>query len=393
MATQQIRDSFPDILRGFALLGIAIVNVSFISIDTVIGHGATDLSNPANSIGAFVMQAFFASKFYLLFSVLFGYSAHYVLKGLKENRGRWRGRALGLILLGAAHLTLLFHGDILFLYGVFAFVLLWFYFRKERTIKIWAWVIFILTTLFFASSAALTLLSESFLATKGKTLPNDLLVDFEILNQSLTDGSFGEIVASRLELWLLFAPQAFLLQGPLVFVAFLVGVLLARKNGLGSGANPKLMKRWAIWGLLLGVPLQVLAAWLNLSNYQAESYSYGLELTALSINFLTAPLMSAGLVGLLWLIAKRLGSMKLFSAAGRHSLTIYLSQSVVFSTLFSPWGFDLFGKLTVSEVLLIAFATWLVLSLLALANLKYRNRGPMEAFLTWFSKLFSRSKA
>lgn len=392
MTNQQVRDSFPDVLRGFALLGIALVNVSFFSIDTVIGHGGTDLSEPANSIGAFVMQAFFASKFYLLFSVLFGYSAHYVMKGLKENRGRWRGRALGLVLLGAAHLTLLFHGDILFLYGVFAFVLLWFYYRKERTIKIWAWVIFSLTTLFFVSSAILTVLTESILATKGKILPEDLLSEVGMLNQALANGSFGEIALSRIELWILFAPQAFILQGPLVFVAFLVGVLLARRNGLGSGANPSLMKRWAIWGLILGVPLQVLAAWINISNYQADSYSYGLELTSLSINFLTAPLMSAGLVGLLWLVTRRVGSISLLSAAGRHSLSIYLAQSIVFSTLFSPWGFDLFGKLTVSEVLLIAFVTWLVLSILAMINLRYRDRGPMETFLTWFSKLFSKAK-
>ncbi|MGA1171989.1 MAG: hypothetical protein ACO3TN_06670, partial [Aquiluna sp.] len=68
----QIRDSFPDILRGFALLGIAMVNVQYFAVDTVSGFESADLAGSANSAAAFIVMFFFQSKFFLLFSFLFG---------------------------------------------------------------------------------------------------------------------------------------------------------------------------------------------------------------------------------------------------------------------------------------------------------------------------------
>jgi len=60
--------------------------------------------------------------------------------------------------------------------------------------------------------------------------------------------------------------------------------------------------------------------------------------------------------------------------------------------LFSAWGVGLFGELNGSLVALIAFATWVVLSLLAMLNLRWRARGPLESALTGFSKLFTAKK-
>ena len=162
------RDSFPDVLRGFALLGIALVNIPLLAIDPILHNEGADLSIPSNAAGAFIVMAFFQAKFYLLFSFLFGYSAHYVLKDSKENRGRWIGRSIGLVLLGILHFSLLFFGDILFLYGLFGLLLLVFYFRKAKTLKIWAWVIYIISALSFAALSALTLVGEYFLASKGQ---------------------------------------------------------------------------------------------------------------------------------------------------------------------------------------------------------------------------------
>ena len=42
------RDSFPDILRGFALLGIAMVNVQYFAVDTVSGFESADFTSGAN---------------------------------------------------------------------------------------------------------------------------------------------------------------------------------------------------------------------------------------------------------------------------------------------------------------------------------------------------------
>jgi uncharacterized protein len=383
-----MRDTFPDVLRGFALLGIALVNIPLLAIDPVLQNEGRDLTVFSNAATAFVVVAFFQAKFYLLFSFLFGYSAHYVIKDSKENTGRWVGRSIGLILLGFFHFSLLFFGDILFVYGVFGLLLLAFYFRKDKTLKVWAWIIFGVSSLVSIGIAALTLVGEQFLALQGKTLSEFAAGDF---SRVMTTPSFFDAIGLRLELWLSAAPSGFALQGPLVFVAFLVGVLAARRNALGSGVNPRLMKKLALWGLLAGLPLQLFSAYLYVTNAVAETYSFGSSLLSLSINFVTAPLLSAGYVGLLWLLSQKL-KLALLSSAGRYSLTIYLSQSVIFAVLFSGWGFGLFDQLDVLPVALIAVATWLALAVLAYVAAKAGRKGPMETVLTGFSKLFVRTK-
>ncbi len=364
-----------------------MVNIQFFSISTFNGAESLDLTQTESASVAFLVFALFQAKFYLLFSFLFGYSAHYVLKDQKSNSRRWIARAVGLVLLGLIHLTFFFHGDILFIYGVFALLLTLLYFRKEKTLKVWAWVIYIVTAVLFVVIAAFVYLGELIFASKGKTLPG--LGTIDSLDVALRSGGFFEIAAARFEFWLMAAGPAFVLQGSLVFVAFIVGVLVARKDGLGDSLMPALMKKFAIWGLTLGLALQLLSAYIFITNEQAESYSLTLYPIATALNFLTAPLMSAGLAGGLWLLSQKL-KLSLLSAAGRHSLSIYLGQSLVFSTLFSAWGFGLFQELSLLSVVLIAAATWLVLALLAQLNLRYRTRGPMEAVLTNFTRLFER---
>ena len=234
----QARDRFPDILRGFALLGIAMVNVQYFSVDTVSGFEAADLTASANSAAAFIVMLVFQSKFYLLFSFLFGYSAHYVIKGDVANKRRWVGRSAGLLILGLLHAIFLFHGDILVLYGAFAFILLGLYFKQEKTIRRWAKGIYIFIGVVFSLLAILTYFGEAFLAAKGKTLPTET-EGLDGLNVALASGSFFEAAAARFELWLAFALDGAILQGPLVMVAFLVGILVARREGLAKGADPE----------------------------------------------------------------------------------------------------------------------------------------------------------
>lgn len=387
--TIKARDNFPDILRGFALFGIAIVNIQFFSVSTFNGAEALDLSQPENGSVAFVIWWLFQSKFYLLFSFLFGYSAHYVIKSEKSNRRRWIGRSIGLLLLGAIHLSFFFHGDILFLYGAFGLLLTAFYFLSDRALKIWSWIIYIFAALVFTVLALLTFLGEFFYASKGKTLPVDLYID--VLDVALANGNFLEIAAARVELWSVFAPQGFVFQGPLVFVAFLVGLQVARKGGLAENLSPRLMKRFVAWGLTLGLGIQAIAAYLFVQSSQVENHALGAYLSSVGLNLISAPLMSAGLVGGLWLVSQKF-KLPLLSAAGRQSLSVYLGQSIIFSTLFSAWGFGLFAEVSLLGVVAIAAWTWFTLAILAQINLRYRERGPMEALLSNFSKLFERKK-
>lgn len=379
------RDAFPDILRGFALFGIILVNAPYLAIDTVNAADGSDLSVPSNAIASFLVMALFQAKFYLLFSFLFGYSAGYILKSEKSNRSRWVGRSVGLLVLGALHFSLFFHGDILFLYGIFGLLLLPLYFQSESKIRNWVKGLFFGSMVVFVGLSLLALIGELSIQQQGNSLPEETFTSN--LDAALESASFVDSIWPRIELWLFAAPNGFLLQGPLVFVAFLIGVLAKRHNFLLQ-PNQELLNKLVRLGLTVGLPAQLLAAFVSLINATGAD-SLGAYLVALSVNFFTAPLLSAAYVGLLWRVSQK-WKLGVLASAGKVSLTIYLCESIVLAFVFSAWGLDFFGKLGVAQVSLVAAGTWFVLASVAWIHLKFFRKGPMEAVLSKFSFLFTK---
>jgi uncharacterized membrane protein YeiB len=61
------RDTAPDVLRGFALLGILVVNIQFMGLSSANGARGEWTYGIANGSAAFIIASIFAGKFYLLF--------------------------------------------------------------------------------------------------------------------------------------------------------------------------------------------------------------------------------------------------------------------------------------------------------------------------------------
>jgi uncharacterized protein len=371
------RDLAPDVLRGFALLGILVVNIQFMGLNSDQGARGEWTQGFANGSATLLIAALFAGKFYLLFSFLFGYSSNYVIKNDRSNRARWIKRCLVLIGFGALHFTFLWHGDIIFLYGLFGFLLTFFFFRADRTLKIWSRIVFFVSTFFIVLIGALALMAEYL-------LEEDLgSITVSSLDEILRSGSFLESIPARLEVWVLGIATGIFLQGGLAFAAFLLGVRLARANFLSSpidkAANERLIKK----GLILGLPIQIIAAVILLQNEQSAEPSESVYLISLFVSFVTAPLLSMFYVGLIRkLVEERPHLVLWMKPAGKMSLTIYISQSVITSLIFSPWGFGLFQDLQTWQVFVLAFAIWLLLSYLAAQWLRKFNQGPLESLMS-----------
>jgi len=371
------RDLAPDVLRGFALLGILVVNIQFMGLNSDQGARGEWTQGFANGSATFLIAALFAGKFYLLFSFLFGYSSNYVIRNDRSNRARWIKRCLVLIAFGALHFTFLWHGDIIFLYGLFGLLLTFFFFRADRTLKIWSRIVFFLSTFFIVLIGALALMAEYLL---DEDLGTSTVVS---LDEILRSGTFLESIPARLEVWVLGIATGIFLQGGLAFAAFLLGVRLARANFLSSpmdkAANERLIKK----GLILGLPIQIIAAAILLQNEQSAEPSESVYLISLFVSFVTAPLLSMFYVGLIRkLVEERPHLVLWMKPAGKMSLTIYISQSVITSLIFSPWGFGLFQDLQTWQVFVLAFAIWLLLSYLAAQWLKKFNQGPLESLMS-----------
>ena len=371
------RDTAPDVLRGFALLGILVVNIQFMGLNSGEGARREWAQGFANGSATFLIAALFAGKFYLLFSFLFGYSSNYVIRNDRSNRARWIKRCLALIAFGALHFTFLWHGDIIFLYGLFGLLLNFFFFRADRTIKIWSRVIFFTSTVFIVLIGALTFIAEY-------VLEEDLGSNAEMgLDEILRSGTFLESIPARLEVWVLSISSGIFLQGGMAFAAFLLGVRLARANFLSSpmdkAANTRMIKK----GLILGLPIQIVAALFLLQNEQSAQPYESIYLISLATSFAAAPLLSMFYVGLIRKLVEEKPHLVLWMMpAGKMSLTIYISQSVITSLIFGPWGLGLFQDLQTWQVFVLAFAIWLLLSYFAAQWLKKFNQGPLEKLVS-----------
>ena len=369
------RDRLPDVLRGFALLGIVLVNLSYFSHHSSDGIRGADVVGFGNSLATVAMITLFQGKFYLLFSFLFGYSSYYVTKGEISGRPRFALRSFLLIVLGVLHFTFLWHGDILFLYGVFGLILVVFMFRKERTLKVWSWILWGFSAFLLVSVSILTWLAEvTGVELEGFT---------NGLDRVMLAGTFVEAIEPRLELWVFGASGGVLLQGGLVFAAFLVGVLAARKGILGANSSELRTRSMMRWGFGVGLPMQFLAAMLYVSNEVSTATSEAVYLGSLTLGFMTAPLLSMGYLGAIAVLVQRKPALVgWMSYPGRTSLTNYLLQSVFLSMIFGAWGLGLFQAVDYWVALLIGVAIYLVLAGLSALWLRSFSQGPMEKLMT-----------
>ena len=371
------RDVAPDVLRGFALLGILVVNIQFMGLSSAEGARGDWTLGFANGSATFLIASIFAGKFYLLFSFLFGYSSNYIIRGEPANRTRWIKRCLVLIALGALHFTFLWHGDIVFIYGVFGLLLIPFFFRADQTLKIWTRVVFFASSTLILLVGALVYISERYFPEESYQALMDSKLDEVLLN-----GTFQDSISARLELWIYNITTGIFLQGGLAFAAFLLGLRLARSQFLSSPIDTKKNSKLIKIGLLLGAPIQIVSAAMLVSNEQSAEPSEAIHVLALFISFIAAPLLSMFYVGLIRKLVEEKTHLVLWiKPAGKVSLTIYISQSVITSMIFAPWGLGLFQDLDTWQVLLLAFGIWLLLVYLASIWLKRFKQGPLEKFM------------
>ena len=371
------RDVAPDVLRGFALLGILVVNIQFMGLSSAEGARGDWTLGFANGSATFLVASIFTGKFYLLFSFLFGYSSNYIIRGEPANRTRWIKRCLVLIALGALHFTFLWHGDIIFIYGVFGLLLIPFFFRADQTLKIWTRVVFFASSTLILLVGALVYISERYFPEESYQALMDSKLDEVLLN-----GTFQDSISARLELWIYNITSGIFLQGGLAFAAFLLGLRLARSQFLSSPIDTKKNSKLMKIGLLLGAPIQIVSAAMLVSNEQSAEPSEATHVLALFVSFIAAPLLSMFYVGLIRKLVEEKPHLVLWiKPAGKVSLTIYISQSVITSMIFAPWGLGLFQDLDTWQVLLLAFGIWLLLVYLASIWLKRFKQGPLEKFM------------
>ena len=373
---QITRQVLPDRLRGLALLGIVIVNVPFLGI-SVDGFTQQSISGPLDLATMFAVISLAEGKFYLLFSFLFGYSASFILKDQsRPNRRRYLRRLIGLFLFGMIHAVFFFSGDILITYSLLGLFLFFISRYSDRAVKNWA-----------ITAVAISVLITSSIAAAGVVTAEEE-TGLEFLQQALTSGTFVDAAAARFETLPLFFILLLLLQGPMAFFAFLLGLLAFRNNLLASPEKYSLLwRKLTIWGWSVGLPLQVVAAALQVTALADGVPSSPMAMFGLGLGLISAPILTAGYISTVVLLVQRKPTFLSFMApAGQMSLTVYLSESIVLSFVFAAYGLGYFGQWGAFPVVVAGVVTWAILTIASNYWLKKFSQGPFEKVLATISR-------
>lgn len=366
-----------DALRGFALCGIFLANVLVMAgIEGRGGDGpsASGLDQAAHWLVMMLVQ----TKFYLLFSFLFGYSTTLQMDSAERDGApfapRMLRRLLGLFVLGALHAVLLYPGDILTTYAVLGLVL--FAARTVDPARMWRPALRV-----YGAVAALHLLLGAAVALVDTGGGDEGLMASTAELTAAYRGGPADVIRANMDAWTDIL-AGLLMMGGMVVAAFLAGFVAGRRRLLTGAATPDRvarLRRICGWGLAVGLPGGVLMAAGTVGPLGARW-----EIPMFIVGMLTAPALggayACGL--LLWFTTPRGARLAArLAPAGRMALTNYLAQSLVMALVFTGYGAALYGRVGAAAVLggaLLFYGCQLLVS----ARLMERHRlGPVERLL------------
>ena len=336
----QERYDFLDILRGFSLIGIISANMILYSLYLYLPESAkmNMKTHASDRVLDFLELVLIEGKFYTIFSILFGIGFSILLtrtqtKGLVFHRFFLR-RMFLLYLIGVAHAVVFWHDDILQFYALCGVLLLLFLRVRNRTIIV-ASVLALLAPLAIKLSDALP--PESF------TAPRDMLFAHFGFSRDMRidiwkNGSFAEIACLNLSSW--FDQLDYVITSGMIFKifsCFLLGFYIGRNEIYKKLHTYRpILKRLAILGIAIGIPLNVIYA----ITFGSDSWLH-VAITTVAILPLSAGYICA--VGLLWIGGSKL--LQIFAPVGRMALTNYVGQSVICTLIFYGTGMGLGGSM------------------------------------------------
>ncbi|MGM7703215.1 DUF418 domain-containing protein [Pseudalkalibacillus sp. Hm43] len=369
-----------DVLRGLALLGIFLVNMpSFFT--PAFKYDFYSLSIPYEGLDQWIrlfFDLFVQARFYPIFSFLFGFGFYIFLSRaeLKSDKPRklFSKRLFILLLFGLLHLVFLWYGDILHTYALTGFFLLLFYYRKARTVLIWA---ISLLVLFYAFTATQLLIPSSYM--ESVTYMNETVGNKKV-DESLeiyTGAGYGELIGYRLSNEVMPILQLYLFSAPMILALFLLGLYVAKKGYITEAAShlPFIRKVWVVSGLL-ALPLLI---WLAVVQLEGIDYGYHQETVHFLVQQISGLFLATFYIFSLVLFMVKSPLTKLIAAigaAGRMALTNYLLQTMFAVTL--ALGFDLYGKVSLWAGLLLTLGFFALQVVFSLYWLKHFKFGPFE---------------
>ncbi|WP_298826831.1 DUF418 domain-containing protein [uncultured Planococcus sp.] len=357
-----------DLMRGFSLFGILIINMltfhsPFLYIDPYKWFNGTLNEGIYRFIDIFIQ-----ASFYPLFAMLFGYGLAMQYMRAEASKRPFMPLAVKrlviLLVFGILHAFLIWYGDILITYAIMGFLLIFMIRLPSGWLLGFAAIIYTIPHLL--------LLGIMFIAAAAD--PNIYVGYMEIESsiQAYQSGSFAEIFSQRLADWTYsnnFANYIILIATILPFL--MVGAAAAKWRLIErTQEKRKLWLALAIGPLLIGLLLKS-GPILFEPNY---AFVYLQDIFG-------GPLLAVSYAAIIALLAQKTIVQKLFSPVakvGQMSLTTYITQSILATTIYYSYGFGLYGQVDLLTGTLIAIGIFVVQLIFAELWFEKFTRGPLE---------------
>jgi uncharacterized protein len=318
------RDATIDVLRGTAFFAVILVNLATEFSAPFMLYLSQFFTAPGllNHATSWFVGLLLEGKGLAILSTLFGVS----IAMLTEKYGQHAYRVLGqrflfLLVLGLLHLVILFSGDILTLYALSGLLLVPIIRARSSVL-----IVFLIISQLIRFT------------TPWPSLPvgasSQSLIEGAI--RFYGNGSFTEAYHFRLfEIEHLILPLLASVW-PRVIALMLIGILAWRRGWIQYLQKSRAGVRWMLSALVLGLCLTGIEAFVALKSIDIGKWRmligdfgiYGLALGYSTIVFRAKPAS---------LFIMTMGAL------GRMSLTVYLTQTLLFGFLFYGFGLGLFG--------------------------------------------------
>ena len=407
---QAERISSIDTLRGFALLGILIMNISAFALP-----GAFDYSplamGPTSHFNVMVWATrfiLFDGKMRAVFSMLFG-AGVILLTGRLEARNKgeqaadiFTRRNMWLTLFGILHSYFIWFGDILYFYGITALLFLYPCRKlKARTLLVAGLFIFLIPAVyrFVRLEDRIHLAKRAEIATaaekSGRSLSDqekadnkawDEVVDDLRPSQESVNKEIAEMRGGYVSVFKRYASYTANAESTLYYRFFFCDALGMMLIGMGllqmgflSAQLPYRMYGWiAAVGYSVGIPLGVLCVWaLMKRNFDPlailkwEYIPYDLQRLAVGLANAAVLLVIVKVGALRWIT-------KPLAAVGQTALSNYLGTSVICTLIFNGYGLKQFGRLSLYQLFYVVALVWVFNLIASTIWLKYFRFGPIE---------------
>ncbi|WP_342599763.1 DUF418 domain-containing protein [Psychrobacillus sp. FSL H8-0483] len=361
-----------DSLRGLSLFGILLANLLIFQYG-IWGKEEISFFSLSNiDVSAYKsIKIAVEGSFMPIFTFLFGYSIIKLVESLKSKGVRVKlhlvRRFLMLMVIGILHGTYLWEGDILFFYGLMGFFLLLFINRKKKTLIIWGSTLFILT-----SAMGYGVYEET---KEEAEKASSYIVQ---TNDVYKNATYLEIKDHRENESPLLVENEILLLFVMIFAPFMTAPLFLFGMAAAKGkifTKPHAEQKWYKVGAILlpvGLALKSVSVIYEENAWSAILLTVGAQL--LSLGYIAA-------FSILFVSFSNSIVFRGFESVGKLSLTNYIMQTVICTTIFYGYGLGLFGELGMLNSIILGLVIFALQCVCSTLYLKMFRRGPLEHIL------------